>query len=65
MIGEAWVSDLDTASKPGEIFETIAHFPAPTGDKSAERFIAGIELVTPDDVHRGRYAIDVDNGEAG
>lgn len=64
MIGEAWVTDLDTASKPGEIYKTIAHFDAPDGGGKAEAFIEGIAHVNPDDVARGRYAIDVDNGEA-
>lgn len=60
MIGEAWVVDLADSNEP----DTIAHFEAANGAELAEAFVAGLEYVIPDEVHEGRFAIDVDRGEA-
>ena len=54
---ECWIVDLDSATRPGDRYRNVAH------TTSLEAAYAVLETLNPTDVARGRYGLDVLEGQ--
>ncbi len=55
---KAVVVDMDSATKPGDIFTVVADF---VGDDALAKAVSWVDNQDSEDVMRGRYGIDVND----